>query len=111
MKLSYRQFRHVITLLISILASPITNTMAIQTDKYSQFVSTFRTECKSAGIVGSSFVFIKDNKVISEVHYGALNAATNQPVSGDNHLSLGVEYKAVHRHRYNAAPRPRAVEA
>jgi CubicO group peptidase (beta-lactamase class C family) len=54
-----------------------------QADKFTSFRETYLKELKDAGIVGSSFAFIKDNKIISEVHYGTLNAATNQPVNAD----------------------------
>ena len=44
-----------------------------QTDKFAAFRSAYETELKDAGIVGSSFVFLKDNKVILEKHYGSAN--------------------------------------
>jgi CubicO group peptidase (beta-lactamase class C family) len=37
-----------------------------QTDKFAAFQSSYERELKDAGIVGSSFVFLKDNKVIFE---------------------------------------------
>ncbi|PYS88381.1 MAG: serine hydrolase [Acidobacteria bacterium] len=54
-----------------------------QSDKFARFRETYIKELKDAGVVGSSFVFTKDNKVVSEIHYGTLNAATSQPVNAD----------------------------
>src|SRR5215813_4357912 len=47
---------------------------------YSQFIETFRRECKDAGIVGASFAFLKDNKVAAADYYGSANLDKNQPV-------------------------------
>src|SRR5215470_4302948 len=49
-------------------------------EAYSKFVETFRRECKDAGIVGASFVFLKDNKVAATNYYGSANLERNQPV-------------------------------
>jgi len=57
--------------------------VAAQSDKFAIFRETYSRDLKDAGVVGSSFAFIKDSKVISEIHYGTLNAATNQPVNAD----------------------------
>jgi CubicO group peptidase (beta-lactamase class C family) len=46
---------------------------------YAPFIETFRRECKENGVVGASFVFLKDNKIAASDHYGSLDAATNQP--------------------------------
>ncbi len=53
------------------------------TDKYSAFTTAFRSECKNAGIVGSSFVFLKDGKVAAEDHFGSANLEKKQPVNAD----------------------------
>jgi CubicO group peptidase (beta-lactamase class C family) len=45
-----------------------------------EFRSTFAKEVKDAGIVGSTFMFLKDNKVIAEEFAGSANLAKNQPV-------------------------------
>ncbi|MGB7069539.1 MAG: serine hydrolase domain-containing protein [Pyrinomonadaceae bacterium] len=37
------------------------------------FESFYEKELKEAGIVGSSFVFLKDNRIIAEKHYGSSN--------------------------------------
>jgi CubicO group peptidase (beta-lactamase class C family) len=47
----------------------------------SQFIETFRRECKDAGIVGASFVLMKDGKMIAGDHYGFANLEKNQPVN------------------------------
>ncbi len=70
-----------ILLLFSITLLPLT--MNAQTDKFSQFRDAYLKEIKEAGIVGSSFVFIKDAKVVSEIHYGSANIEKKQPVNAD----------------------------
>jgi CubicO group peptidase (beta-lactamase class C family) len=52
-------------------------------DKFSAFRATYLRELKDAGIVGSSFVFIKDAKVVSDIHYGSANLEKKQPVNAD----------------------------
>jgi CubicO group peptidase (beta-lactamase class C family) len=54
--------------------------MSAQTDKLKTFRSIYLTEVTGAGIVGSSFVFLKDGKVASEIHYGSANIEKKQPV-------------------------------
>ena len=51
-----------------------------QTDKFAAFRTTYLRELKDAGIVGSSFVFVKDNRVVLEEHYGSANLEKKQPV-------------------------------
>ena len=45
-----------------------------------QFEKIYERELKSSGIVGSSFMFIKDNKVIAKKFYGMANLEKNQAV-------------------------------
>ena len=52
-------------------------------DSYSQFIETFRNECKAAGIVGASFVFLKDNKIAANDYYGLANLEKNQAVDAN----------------------------
>ncbi|MEP7075017.1 MAG: serine hydrolase domain-containing protein [Acidobacteriota bacterium] len=49
-------------------------------DRYSQFSETFRGECKNAGIVGATFVFLKDGKTAASDYYGSANLEKNRPV-------------------------------
>jgi CubicO group peptidase (beta-lactamase class C family) len=58
-------------------------TALAQNDRFARFRETYLRELKNAGVVGSSFVFLKDGKIVSETHYGTLNAATGQPVNAD----------------------------
>jgi CubicO group peptidase (beta-lactamase class C family) len=51
-----------------------------KTDPYTDFISTFRQEVKHAGIVGGSFVFLKDNHVAASENYGSADITKNQPV-------------------------------
>src|SRR5258707_345415 len=51
-----------------------------QPDRYSQFSETFRHECKDGGIVGATFVFLKDGKAVASDYYGSANLEKNQPV-------------------------------
>ena len=53
------------------------------TDKYATFTAVFRSECKEAGIVGGSFVFLKDGKIVVEEHFGSANLEKKQPVNAD----------------------------
>lgn len=47
---------------------------------YSKFRNLFKQESKQAGIVGGSFVFLKDGKIAAQEHYGSANLQKNQPV-------------------------------
>jgi CubicO group peptidase (beta-lactamase class C family) len=58
-------------------------TIQAQTDKFNAFRDTYLKELPNAGIVGSSFVFLKGGQIVSEIHAGTLNAATNQAVNAD----------------------------
>lgn len=55
-------------------------TMNAQADNFGEFKSLFRSELRQAGIVGGTFVFLKDNKVAASEYYGSANLAKNQPV-------------------------------
>jgi CubicO group peptidase (beta-lactamase class C family) len=54
--------------------------VSAQQEPYSKFIETFRRECRDAGIVGASFVFLKDSKVAASDYYGSANLEKNQPV-------------------------------
>ena len=54
-----------------------------QTDKFRTFRETYLKELKDAGVVGSSFVFLKDNKIVLEEHYGSANLEKKQPVDAN----------------------------
>ena len=54
--------------------------VSAQQESYSKFIETFRRECRDAGIVGASFVFLKDSKVAASEYYGSANLEKNQPV-------------------------------
>ncbi|HEX9927915.1 MAG TPA: serine hydrolase domain-containing protein [Pyrinomonadaceae bacterium] len=49
-------------------------------DAYKQFQTVYERELKSSGIVGSSFMFVKDGKVEAKNFYGTANLEKNQPV-------------------------------
>ena len=51
-----------------------------QTDKFAEFRETFRKELSDAAIVGGSFVFLRENAVVAEEHYGLANIEKKQPV-------------------------------
>src|SRR5215203_1549163 len=57
--------------------------MSAQPDKFRSFDAVFQKEVTDAGIVGSSFVFLKDNRVVFEKHYGLANLEKKQPVNAD----------------------------
>ncbi|MGI8470432.1 MAG: serine hydrolase domain-containing protein [Pyrinomonadaceae bacterium] len=48
--------------------------------EYKKFKPFYEQELKQAGIVGSSFVFLKDNKILAEDFYGSANLEKNQAV-------------------------------
>ncbi len=54
-----------------------------QPDKFASFRETYRKELTDAGIVGSSFVFMKDGKTVAEEHYGSANLEKKQPANAD----------------------------
>lgn len=51
-----------------------------QTDKFANFGPTFEKELATAGVVGASFIFVKENKPVLEEHFGMSNAETSQAV-------------------------------
>ncbi len=62
----------------------VMNAQTITTDaKFSKFKETFRSELSEAGIVGGSFVFIRENKTVAEDHYGVANIETNRRVDAE----------------------------
>ena len=54
--------------------NPFTTTMNAQTDSFSaahvKFKTVYERELKQSSIVGGSFVFIKDNRIIACEFYG-----------------------------------------
>ena len=44
-----------------------------QSDQFKAFDKLYQKELADAGIVGSSFVFLKDNRIVFERHYGSAN--------------------------------------
>lgn len=51
-----------------------------QNGKFAEFKDFYENELKQNGIVGSSFVFLKDNKILAENFYGSANLEKNQNV-------------------------------
>lgn len=49
-----------------------------QTDKFANFGPTFEKELATAGVVGASFAFVKENRTVLEEHFGMSNAETSQ---------------------------------
>jgi CubicO group peptidase (beta-lactamase class C family) len=72
-----RSIKFPLSLLIVLLASTVMNAQA---DKFAKFRETYLKEIKDAGIVGSSFVFLKENKVVATEYYGSANLEKKQPV-------------------------------
>jgi CubicO group peptidase (beta-lactamase class C family) len=54
-----------------------------QSDKLAKFRETFKTELAAGGIVGGSFAFIKEGKVLAADEYGLANIEKNQKVDGE----------------------------
>ena len=59
-------------------------TMNAQTDNfpdaYAKFKTVYERELKQAGIVGGSFVFLKDNRILAREFYGSANLEKNQKI-------------------------------
>ena len=53
------------------------------TRQASDFIESFETECKNAGIVGSSFVFVRDGRIVAADHFGFANIDTKKLVNAD----------------------------
>lgn len=49
-------------------------------EPYKKFKTFYEQELKKAGIAGSSFAFLKDNKVLAQDFYGSANLEKNQAV-------------------------------
>jgi hypothetical protein len=50
-------------------------------DAYKKFKTVYEQELKQSGILGSSFVFLKDNKTLTSEFYGSANLEKNQKVT------------------------------
>ena len=70
-------------LCLTIMVVSLTVPMSAQIDKVATFKETYLKEVSDAGIVGSSFVFIKDGKIVAEHHHGSANLGKKQPVNAD----------------------------
>ena len=73
-----------IILILLYMTAGVAITISAQDMKTAEALKNFKVfykqELKQAGVVGSSFVFLKDNKVIAADYYGSANLAKNQPV-------------------------------
>jgi len=52
-----------------------------QAAKYASFIADFQKECRDAGIVGASFLFLSDGLIAAEEHFGVMQAGKNDPVT------------------------------
>jgi CubicO group peptidase (beta-lactamase class C family) len=50
-------------------------------DAHKKFKVVYERELKESGVVGASFVFLKDGKLLAADHFGSANLAKNQPIS------------------------------
>lgn len=78
--------KKIIHVVLYVIAAGTISMSAQQTDReraIQNFKAVYEQELKQAGIVGSSFVFLRDNKVVAEDYYGSANIAKNQPVDKD----------------------------
>ncbi len=65
------------------MAAGVMTTSSQQTkpdDAFRNFKKLYEQELKQNGIVGSSFIFLRDNKVVAEDYYGSANLEKNPPV-------------------------------
>ena len=51
--------------------------------EYKKFKVFYENELKENGVIGSSFVFLKDNKILAQDFYGMANLEKNQKVDED----------------------------
>jgi len=75
--------RSIIQILLCILTAGVMTTSSQQAkpdDAFKSFKTLYEQELKQNGVVGSSFVFLRDNKVVAEDFYGSVNLAKNQAV-------------------------------
>jgi CubicO group peptidase (beta-lactamase class C family) len=67
--------------IVFILAATIfAGVMHGQTETGLEFEKTFKKECSDAGIIGATFVLMRDNKLERRTFYGSANFAKKQPV-------------------------------
>ena len=75
--------RSIIQILLCVLTAGVMTTSSQQAkpdDAFKSFKTLYEQELKQNGIVGSSFVFLRDNKVVAEDFYGSANLAKNQTI-------------------------------
>src|SRR5258706_12666913 len=78
--------RSIIQILLCIMAAGVITTSSQQArpdDAFKNFKTLYEQELKQNGIVGSSFVFLRDNKVVVEDFYGSANIA-KKPALAEN---------------------------
>lgn len=78
--------RSIIQILLCVMAAGVMTISSQQTkpdDGFKNFKTLYEQELKQNGIVGSSFVFLRDNKVVAEDYFGLANLEKNQPVDKD----------------------------
>ena len=73
--------RNEIIFIVFVLSVSVITMSAQQGEGLKNFKTLYEQELKQNGIVGSSFVFLKDNKVVADYRYGSANLAKNQPVN------------------------------
>jgi CubicO group peptidase (beta-lactamase class C family) len=73
-----------VLIFICLLATTMSSQTTSKNDNFDadfkKFKAFYESELKQNGIVGSSFVFLKDHKPLAQDFYGSANLAKNQPV-------------------------------
>ncbi|MEP6787488.1 MAG: serine hydrolase domain-containing protein [Acidobacteriota bacterium] len=75
--------RSIIQILLCILTAGVMTTSSQQAkpdEAFKNFKALYEQELKRNGVVGSSFVFLRDNKVVTEDFYGSADLEKNQPI-------------------------------
>lgn len=67
-------------LLLLVLLVHVITMSAQSAEQLKTFKTLYERELKENGVVGSSFVLLRDNKVVADYRYGSANLAKNQPV-------------------------------
>ncbi|CAN5248648.1 N/A [soil metagenome] len=70
----------VLAMLFLFMNSSIVEAQSSFSESYKQFEKIYEQELKNSNIFGSSFMFVKDNKIIAKKFYGMANLEKNQAV-------------------------------
>lgn len=79
-RISFLLTTNLLTLAVNLISAQNVTRQDSINPAFSDFKSIYERELKDAGIIGSSFVFLRDNRVVFQDLYGSANLEKNQPV-------------------------------